>query len=111
MSKSSVHIEQTPIGQITVFNTVIQGNGFYVSYNSYDLSIYGSDTTALVDNDMTKFFILNGDHQKEYKDLINQGFNQCYEYFLAHIDQINRYSNKPIIRRHTNEEDSISEDL
>ena len=44
-------------------NNIQPGNGFYISYNSVDTPIYGSDTTALVDNNMTTFFILNGDHR------------------------------------------------
>ena len=77
-------------------NTVIEAeNGdFYVSYNDYDISIYGTDTTALVKGQMEKFYILNGDHRKQYSVLIPKGFNACLDYFKKNIKFINKNSDK-----------------
>lgn len=68
--------------------------GFYVSYNNHDTNIYGDVTTALVLGQMEKFFILNGNHTKEYEKLIDCGFSGCMEYFKNHIEQINKLSDR-----------------
>ena len=62
---------------------------FYVSYNNYDTGIYGSDTTAIVLNDMTRFTILNGDHRKPLKGLT---YAEAIEYAMQHSEQINKFS-------------------
>jgi len=76
----------------SVPNRVTQGNGFYISYNNVDSDIYGSDTTALVWGQMEKFYILNGDHRKQYTPLISQGFDACLAYFKANSALINMRS-------------------
>ncbi|MBO5019781.1 MAG: hypothetical protein J6D52_03850 [Clostridia bacterium] len=73
-------------------------DGFYVSYNSYDIAIYGDVTTALVLGQMQKFYILNGDHREGYKKLISAGFEKCMEYFIKNISLINKNSDKPEIK-------------
>lgn len=70
-------------------------NGFYVSYNSHDINIYGDITTALVVGQMQKFYILNGDHRKEYAKIMNDGFEKCMDYFVKNIHQINKNSERP----------------
>ncbi|QNR70503.1 hypothetical protein IAQ67_28550 (plasmid) [Paenibacillus peoriae] len=89
-------------------NTVIDGNdlpilmngktykGFYVSYSNYskDVAVYGSDTTALVLGQMELFFVLNGDHRKQYKEFITQGFDKCLLYFKENMHDMNKYSDK-----------------
>lgn len=70
-------------------------DGFYVSYNSYDVAIYGDVTTALVLGQMQKFYILNGNHCEEYSKIIKDGFEKCMEYFKKNISQINKNSDKP----------------
>ncbi|WP_024910546.1 hypothetical protein [Chania multitudinisentens] len=84
----------TSIGVVPIVipNDVMDGNGFYVSYNSVDSQIYGSETTALVFGQMQRFYILNGDHRAEYSLLIDQGFNACLNYFVENLDVINKYS-------------------
>lgn len=62
---------------------------FYVSYNNYDTGIYGSDTTAIVLNDMSRFTILNGDHRKNLKGF---SYPEAIEYAMQHEEQINKYS-------------------
>jgi hypothetical protein len=69
-------------------------DGFYVSYNNYDRAIYGDVTTALVLGQMQKFYILTGNHCEQYKELINQGFFKCFDYFKANINQVHRYSDE-----------------
>ena len=63
-------------------NEVLDGDGFYISYNSAPFQgskLFGSDKgsseTALCGK--YKFYILNGDYHKQYKELIPQGFEKC----------------------------------
>lgn len=93
---------------VTKCNIVMKGNelpievngkmleGFYVSYSSYyqDVAVYGSDTTALVVGQMQLFFILDGDHRKQYKELIEQGFGACLKYYKDNISRSNKYSDR-----------------
>lgn len=88
----------TPSGEqftIITHNTVLNGEGFCISYNDYDTGIYGSDTTALVFGQMEKFYVLNGDHRENYESLISKGFEACLDYFKANTDKMNKYSEKP----------------
>ncbi|MCR8994608.1 hypothetical protein [Brevibacillus laterosporus] len=91
---------------IIEYNQVIEGSGdpiemnsktyegFYISYNTYDRVYYGCDTTALVLGQMQKFFILNGDHRKQYAELIKQGFHACLAYYKANIENANKFSDR-----------------
>lgn len=74
-------------------NFVTDRNEFYISYNDRDTNIYGSDTTALVFGQMERFYILNGDHRKEYSTL--KDFNACFEYFKQNSQNINKFSEQP----------------
>lgn len=76
-------------------NMILNGDGFYVSYNDVDGAIYGCDTTALVLGQMQHFYILNGDHRAQYAKLVAQGFDACLAYFTDTIDQINERSERP----------------
>lgn len=76
-------------------NSVASADGFYISFNDYDHSIYGGDTTALVFGQMQAFYILNGDHRDAYKPLLDQGFEACLTYFKENIAQINKLSERP----------------
>ncbi len=67
--------------QLSIPNTTIQADGFYVSYNDYDTHIYGAATTALVFGQMSRFFILKGDHRPQYLELMQDGFHACLDYF------------------------------
>lgn len=67
---------------------------FYISYNPVDINVYGDKTTALVWGQMEHFYVLNGDHRKEYQKLINQGWQACFEYFENNQDKRNKYSEK-----------------
>lgn len=75
-------------------NTCIGGEGFYISYNNYDINIYGCDTTALVKGQMERFYILNGDHRAQYQPLIAKGFDACLKYFCDHWHDVNGLSDK-----------------
>ena len=75
-------------------NSVTNKNGtFYISYNSIDSNVYGSDTTALVFGQMENFYILNGDHRNAYKEF--ETFKSCLMYFMDNISLINKYSERP----------------
>lgn len=66
---------------------------FYVSYNSIDERIYGSDTTALVTGNAAHFYILNGDHRKQYKQAADSGgLEACLKYFADNSHLINKRS-------------------
>jgi len=104
--KSTVSVEYFKGMPITVYNSVTDESstdveyngekykGFYVSYNNHDRRIYGCKTTALVLGQMQKFFILNGNHTKQYNELIPQGFEACLQYYKDNIDQSNKYSDE-----------------
>lgn len=79
---------------VTIPNKVKESpNGdYYVSYNNYDIGTFGCDTTALVKGQCENFYILNGDHRDEYRKLGKGGFNACFDYFLAHRELMNKYS-------------------
>ena len=79
---------------VSVPNTIIDGTGFYVSYNDHDIGIYGTDTTALVAGQMEKFYILKGDHRAQYQPLIAKGFDACLAYFKENVRDAHEYSDK-----------------
>lgn len=80
---------------IRVPNDVIDGDGFYVSYNDVDAAIYGSDTTALVIGQMQAFYILDGNHMAAYAPLIEQGLEACLGYFASRPELVNAKSDAP----------------
>lgn len=104
--KSSVNVDYYNSIPIVNYNSIVGENnsqveidgkiydGFYVSYDSYDIAIYGDITTALVVGQMQKFYILNGDHRKEYTEIIKDGFEKCMDYFKKNIDKINKNSDR-----------------
>lgn len=79
---------------MTAPNLIMQGQGFYISYNPVDVSTYGDVTTALVLDDMSKFYVLNGNHRDAYRGLIDSGFDACLAYFVANPGLHNKYSDK-----------------
>lgn len=76
-------------------NMTVQGDGFYVSYNPIDVASYGDRTTALVPNDMSNFYILNGNHLDAYRQRMSQGFKACLDYFLSQPDCRSKFSDEP----------------
>lgn len=78
-------------------NKFIQFDGFYISFNTADYLLYGSVTTALVpevNGNPTYFYILNGDHRKEYEKLAPEGFESCLKYFKDNQYFIAKYSDR-----------------
>jgi hypothetical protein len=63
----------------------------YISYNWKDTYIYGQDTTAIVIGQMQRFYILNGNHFENLKELNTQ---EAFDYFLKNQELINEKSNK-----------------
>ena len=68
-------------------NEVIEGSGFYISYNA---SPIGCDSplgeTALVTqpaHGRGEFLILNGDHRAQYALLLPQGYAACLVYYQS----------------------------
>ncbi|MBK6616335.1 MAG: hypothetical protein IPG27_20420 [Ottowia sp.] len=79
---------------VSVPNSTMDGDGFYVSFNDHDIGVYGCATTALVLGQGQKFYILKGDHRAMYAALISQGFDACLSYFKANLGDVHRYSDK-----------------
>ena len=71
-------------------------DNFYISYNNRDTQIYGCDTTALVLESpiATRFLILNGNHTKEYNEIINDvgSYENCVEYFNQNMNLKSKFS-------------------
>ena len=82
----SVTIKGTPI---SVPNVVTQKKDYYVSYNNYDISSYGCDTTAIVIEKTSAFLILNGDHREALK---NMSISEACAYFHSKPDLKNHRS-------------------
>lgn len=63
----------------------------YISYNNYDTddSLYGDVTTAIVDNNMYRFIVLNGDHRKQLAGLSLQ---QSIDYAIKNANKLNKRS-------------------
>jgi hypothetical protein len=80
-------------------NSITRGHGFYVSYNTVDTSIYGSDTTALVVGQMEHFYILIGDHRDALARLVDQGVDACLSYFSSHPEQHHHHCDRVPLQR------------
>jgi hypothetical protein len=78
----------------TIPNTTMDGAGFYVSYNDYDTAIYGCETTALVLGQMERFYILKGDHRRQYAERLALGFDSCLDYYRANLADAHTFSDK-----------------
>jgi len=90
-TKTTYHTQNIKGIPVGVPNEITNRNKqYYISYNNYDTAIYGSDTTALCTNE--SFFILNGNHTKEYKKL--NSLEECLKYFYDNIEEINFMSDK-----------------
>jgi hypothetical protein len=63
----------------------------YVSFNWRDTDIYGQETTAIVIGQMQRFYILNGNHFENLKELNTQ---EAFDYFLNNQKHVNAKSNK-----------------
>lgn len=81
---------------VLVPNTTIEAPGFYISYNNYDVELYGGVTTALVKGQGEHFYILYGDHRSQYALLLTEGFEACLNYFKANIHLISKFSEKGV---------------
>ena len=83
---------------ITINNTITKSSEdekYYISYN-YSRSDYGIDTTALVitigDNDREVYYILKGNHSKQYANCKN--LKDCINYLIDNKESIHEYSDK-----------------
>lgn len=62
---------------------IIQGDGFYISYNSTCMQS-GPETAIVLDG---HYYILDGDHREGYRPLVPRGPNACMEYFRARPEE------------------------
>lgn len=77
----------TPVG---VPNEIAKSTKeFYVSYNNFDTSLYGSDTTAICVARSSAFLVLNGDHRSALKDL---SYQEACAYFHSRPELKNKFS-------------------
>lgn len=81
-------------------NLTLDGNGFYISYNS-GASLILPDSpdgeTALCIPDsgkMNPYYILKGDFRTEYEALVPKGLEACMEFFNSQSDKISSWSNR-----------------
>lgn len=79
-------------------NHVLKKENFYISYNPKPCATLpgfasdgGGDETAIVKDG--KFYILNGDFRKEYEELVDQGFDACYNFFKSKPELKSSWSN------------------
>lgn len=92
-------------------NTILEGKDFYISYNpntsnghseitriANALGTFTGDTfkdgeeTALCKD--SKFYILDGDHRKEYEKVFDKGFDECFKYFKSKPDLLNNWTTR-----------------
>lgn len=79
-------------------NSILEGDGFYVSYNPNTSSEHniltdmanmlgadvddGEETALVKEEDPTNiFYILTGDFRKEYEQIVDKGFADCLKFF------------------------------
>jgi len=86
-------IHNTTNGRVSP-NAVEDHNDFYISYNSVDRNIYGSDTTAIVISQGALFLILNGDHRDA---MSGKNLNDCINYFVDNIDSASSFSEHKLL--------------
>ena len=80
-------------------NYILEGDGFYISYNSAPwggvfpmfAADNNSDETALCieKGDQILGYILNGDFRKDYEQVVNQGLNACMEIYKKYKKKYN----------------------
>lgn len=88
------HIEFKSGIPIDIPNSVYSNStDYFISYNDRDRRIYGDVTTAIVKGNHEAFYILLGDHRKEYFQ--RDTFEKCLEYFNNNPNLISRYSDIP----------------
>lgn len=60
-------------------NTFIKGKNFWISYNpSTDT---GKDETALCQDKIPHYLILNGNYLEQYRPLVKKGYKACKELY------------------------------
>ncbi|BAG41700.1 hypothetical protein [Ralstonia phage phiRSL1] len=64
-------------------NLILEGDGFYISYNDTDTEVYGDVTTSLVIGNMERFYILRGDHRTQFRECAALGPDACLNYYRA----------------------------
>jgi hypothetical protein len=79
---------------LAIPNTTMDGAGFYVSHNDHDTAIYGCETTALVLGQMERFYLLKGDHRRQYAERLALGFEACLDYYRANLADAHSFSDK-----------------
>lgn len=71
----------SPLGVEVAPNTLNRRKNFFLSYNS------GQDTTAIVMDNHGAFFVLNGDHRKEFAAAADVSVTALAQYFADHVSE------------------------
>lgn len=89
--------EKEILGASGEVHTVIDGDGFFISYNPNTSNTFGltfvsalfagdgdtpAETAIVKDGD---FYILNGDFRERYRPLVPQGFDACLKFYKANM--------------------------
>lgn len=82
-------------------NEVLNGQGFFISYNRTPMSFENNngETALVVDGG---YYILNGDHRKEYEKRIKD-LGECVKYFQEHKEDISFWSNDNVEKAYKNQ--------
>lgn len=84
-------------------NELLSGEGFFISYQDFSNGFIGgvggvfgpddgkSPETALCKGG--KFYILNGNFKEEYEKLVPEGYEACYAFYKANIENKSSWSN------------------
>ena len=65
-------------------NEVLEGNGFWISYNPCPLGSDSAETALCIgDENATSYLILNGDFRQQYAELVDKGLSECIEFYKS----------------------------
>ena len=67
-------------------NIILRGDGFYISFNPTPVKVEHQET-ALIDTRSKlnrPIYVLPGDHRAAYEELIEKGFDACFNYYQSH---------------------------
>ena len=84
MTKKKITTKEVVIWDSGVMgNEILQGEGFFISYNPRPVIGNGRSETALVvkENGVTKFYILEGNWKKNYEAVYKKGLDACKTIF------------------------------
>lgn len=79
---------------LVILNMMMDGVGFYVSYNDYDMVFYGCEIIVFVLGQMECFYIFKGDYCCQYVECLVLGFEVCLDYYCVNFVDVYFFSDK-----------------